>query len=77
MYNLYIDKAEGKIEIKPLRKVFYKLKDSITDEVTKYNSVYYFCTQKRPLIEFAEQTKQEWINELENELSRIRNIKIK
>ncbi|OPH61768.1 hypothetical protein BC351_00570 [Paenibacillus ferrarius] len=76
MYNLYINKTEGKIEIKPLRKVFQNLSSTITEEVTRYNEVYYFCTKKKPLVEFAEQKKQEWIIELENELIKLKNIQI-
>ncbi|MFE4571320.1 hypothetical protein [Paenibacillus chitinolyticus] len=77
MYNLYISKTERKIEIKPLRKVFQNYRDSITDEVTKYNEVYYFCAKRKPLVDFAEQTKQGWIDELEFELNKIKKIQIK
>jgi hypothetical protein len=77
MYNLYISRIEGKIEINPLRKVFHNLSDTITNEVTRYNDVYYFCTSRKSLVEFAEQMKQGWINELEDELSKIKNIPIK
>ncbi|MEV5024776.1 hypothetical protein [Paenibacillus sp. LPE1-1-1.1] len=77
MYNLYASKDEGKLEVKLLRKVFYNLKDTITDEVTQYNGVYYFCSKRKPLVVYAEQLKQEWLREVEDELNRIKSIVIK
>lgn len=77
MYNLYASRAEGKLEIKPLKKVFNHSKESITENVTQFNSVYYFCSKRKPLVEFAENLKQEWLQEVECEVSRIKNIVIK
>lgn len=77
MFNLYVSKEEGKLEIKPLRKVFAHLINDITDEVKQYNHAYYFCAKRKPLLDLAQQLKQEWIEEIETELRRINNIQIK
>lgn len=77
MYNLYVDKSETKIEIKPLRKVFHNHIGSITDEVSQYNSVYYFCAKKKPLLDLATRIKEEWLKEAEERVNTIKKITIK
>lgn len=77
MYQLFVSQNESILEVKPLKKVFHHLKDNIGDDVTNYNSDYYFCNKRKLLIEFAKKMKQDWLEEAEAEVRRIQSIQIK
>jgi hypothetical protein len=74
MYTLYFSRLEQTIKVTKALKAFQNL--NFTDEVTKYNSCYYICSNRNLLIEEAKEIKQIWISELEQELRLIKEIKL-
>lgn len=80
MYQLYVNKKEYgnkyELKVKPLQAAFKKRDFVITDEIMRHNNNYYFCKNRKSLIEKAKQIKQEWINEVEQELGKLKDIKI-
>ena len=48
-----------------------------SDEVTVYNDCYFICNDRKKLREKANEIKNEWITELEDELEKANNMKIK
>jgi hypothetical protein len=74
MYILYFDKSEQVITVKKAHKALQKL--DYTDEVTQYNSCYYICSKKAPLVEEAKEIKRIWISEIEQALNKVKEIKL-
>ena len=73
MYTLYHDKSKKEIKVSKAKKVFQNL--NYTDDVTRYNNCYYICKTKKPLVEKAEEMKRNWIDELEEQLNKLNEIK--
>lgn len=76
MYQLEIRKNAYVIEVKPLKAVFKNRNIPITNEIMKYNEVFYFCNKKQPLREKALEIKTEWTKETEEILNKIKSIEI-
>ncbi|MBD8836205.1 hypothetical protein IFU39_00030 [Paenibacillus sp. CFBP 13594] len=76
MYQLYHDKEKSIIEVKGLKKVFQNANLNITDEPYRYNQYYYFCKNRKALVEMGRGIKEEWLKELKASLEAIERIKI-
>ena len=77
MYTLYHDKDNSIIKITKATKAMQNLVGrDYTDEVTFYNNNYFLCLLRKPLKEKAIEMKQEWLEEAENRVQLIKNIKI-
>lgn len=63
MYVLEHSKEENVISVKKANKAFQNL--NFKEEVTFYNDNYYFCKNRKPLIEKAREIREKWILELE------------
>jgi hypothetical protein len=74
MYTLYYKRFEKAIVVSKAKKVFQTC--NFTEEVTRYNDCYFLCSKRKPLIDKANEIKQGWISELEEELSLVKEIKI-
>ena len=74
MYTLFVSKKERVIEVKKAKKILQDLQ--YTDEVSRFNDCYWLCAKRKPLIAKANEIKQQWISELEVELSLINSISI-
>jgi hypothetical protein len=74
MYTLYFQKSEKVIQVSKARKALQNL--NFMEEVTRYNDCYFICTNRKPLVEKAKEIKQDWILELEKELSAMKEINI-
>lgn len=75
MYQLYHNKEEAKIEVKPIKAAFKDIE--ITDEIRRYNQYYFFCNKRKLLKEKAEEIKTEWIKEAQETLDKFNQIVIK
>jgi len=84
MYQIYIDRDKTKIQVKRLLKSMdnYFTKESLQKaqenkgEIVRYNEYYYFSTSRKTLLEFGRKIKQNWIEELREEIKRIEAIEI-
>ena len=74
MYTLYHNKKERIIEVKKASKAMAKC--NYTDDITSYNDCYYICLQRKPLVEKAKEIKKSWIKELEDEMEKVKSIKL-
>jgi hypothetical protein len=74
MYTLYFSKSEKALKVSKPRKPLQTL--NYTEEVTQYNSCFFICSKRKPLIEKAKEIQNEWILELVKELETIREIKL-
>jgi hypothetical protein len=74
MYTLYFNRSEQTIKVSKAHKALQNL--NYTDEVTQYNSCFYICSKRNPLIEEAKEIKRIWISELEEELNAVKEIKL-
>jgi hypothetical protein len=74
MYTLYFKKSERKIKLSKSHKSMQNL--DYTDKVTRYNDCYFVCSERIPLKEKAKEIKQNWIEEYEEALNSIKEIKI-
>lgn len=74
MYTLYINKDEKVLKVEKAKKPFCNL--NYTDIPTFYNSNYYICENRKPLVELARELKNEWISNLETDLETVRCIKV-
>ncbi|OME55487.1 hypothetical protein BSK59_13505 [Paenibacillus odorifer] len=75
MYQLYHNKEEAEIEVKPIKAAFKNIE--ITDEITRYNQYYFFCNKRKLLKEKAEEIKAEWVKEAQETLDKLNQIMIK
>ena len=73
-YELYYNKREGKIEIKPIGIISKFMQP--TEEVVLYNNCYYVCLDKEKLFEKAEEIRKSWIDEAEKHYNDMFNVKI-
>jgi hypothetical protein len=74
MYTLYFDRSEKTIKVSKARKAFQHLK--FKKEITRYNEWHFICANRKPLIEKAKEIQQNWISELEEEITAIKEIKL-
>lgn len=74
MYTLYFSRKDKVIQVKKAKKALQNLEYS--EKATQYNSCYYICSKRAPLLEKAKEIKQKWITELEDELKVIKEIKV-
>jgi len=74
MYTLYHDKNKRQLKVQKAKPIF--LQDMFTDEVTVYNGNYFFCNNRKPLVDRAREIKAEWLAELEDQLNTVENIKV-
>lgn len=74
MYTLYHNEKEKILKVKKAVKAMQRY--DYTDEVTYFNSNYYICKKRKPLVEKAKGIKQSWIKEAEETLEKIKAIKI-
>lgn len=73
MYSLYFNRTERIIKIKKMGKV---IMGNPTEEVVRYNDLYYISTDRKALKKKALEIKEKWINETTKELEEIKQIKI-
>lgn len=73
VYTLYIEKPT-KLKVMKARKVLQDL--DYTDEIKKYNDNLFYCSNRKPLVDKANEIKEEWIIEIKEQLINIENIKI-
>lgn len=76
MFKLKADRERKEIEVSPISNNDMML-DKCTDEITKFNSIYYICNDRKKLNDKAKEIKEEWIRETEKELEAVRAIAIK
>lgn len=76
MYQLHHDKEKSIIEVKSLKKAFQNMNLNITDEPYRYNQYFYFCKNRRALVEMGKGIKEEWLREAKASLEAIERIKI-
>lgn len=76
MYQLYMNRSEGKLEVKILTKIFKDKKGIITDDVVHFNNNYSFSNNRKKLIEYARGLKQEWLKEAQDTVDKVTAIKI-
>ena len=74
MYSLYHNKEDNEIEVKKAHKALQNVK--YKEEITRYNSYYYLCLHRKPLIELANQMREAWIKEYEDKINDLKNLKI-
>lgn len=75
MYTLYFKKKDCTLLIKPIKNDS-RLLAQCTDEVTVFNDCYLLCNDRKKLKQKAEELKEKWIKELEEELQKLKNMKI-
>lgn len=84
MYQIYIDKYTHQIKVSKLSASFKGACARVTREVAEeypgtivpYNDFYSFCTERKPLVELARETKQQWIDTLLAEFDAVQAIKV-
>lgn len=74
MYSLYYDKEKGIIKVKKTSKILQNVEHK--EEVTYYNSCYYLCLYRKPLVELARQMRDEWVEEYEGKINDLKSLKI-
>jgi len=74
MYTLYHNRKEKIIEVKKAKKAIRDIE--YTDEVTFYNSCYFICLKRKPLMDKTKEIKQNWISELKKEIESIEAIRL-
>lgn len=74
MFMLYYKKEKGEIKVSKAKKVFHK--EKFTEEPSIYNDCIILCSKKAPLVKAAEEMKNDWVKELEEELEKIKSIKV-
>lgn len=74
MYLLYFNESARTLKLKKAPK--HLLDFPYEKEVKKYNENLYICLERKTLKEFAEEMKQQWIEELEQQLEELKNSKI-
>jgi len=74
MYTLYHNKPTNTLQVNKAKKALQDL--HYTDEVTLFNNNYYLCAKRKPLVEKAEEIKQSWIEECEQQLAALHAIKL-
>lgn len=74
MYTLYVNKQTLELKVKKAKTVL--LKEEFTDQVTAYNQNYYFCNNRKPLVDKAREIKAEWIRQTEYKLNQLNSLKI-
>lgn len=78
MFSLYHDKAKHELVIRPANKnqmMVARIAKS-EDEVKYYNDCYFVCKNRTVLRAFANEMKNTWITELEEDLKAIKQMKI-
>lgn len=82
-YQLFHDKETYELKIQPLSKFFKKdksLAKSISEleenDVLNYNRYYLFANNRKILVACALAYKKEWMQEHEDIINKIKNIKI-
>lgn len=82
-YQLFHDKETCELKIQPLSKIFKKDKNLAKiiseleeNEIFSYNCYYLFANNRKMLVTCALAYKKEWIQEHEDIINKIKNIKI-
>lgn len=79
-YQLFHDKESYELKIQPLSKIFKNLAKNISEleenDVLNYNSFYLFANNRKILVACALAYKKEWMQEHEDIINKIKNIKI-
>lgn len=73
MYSLYYNKEKGIIKVSKTPKAMQDVEHKA--ETTYYNSYYYLCLYRKPLVELARQMCDEWIKEYEDKIDSLKNLK--
>lgn len=77
MYTLYHSKSSGIIQVSKAKPTMQNIGERYyTEDIEFYNSNYYTCLRKNPLMEQAEKMKTEWINEAKETLKKYEDIKL-
>lgn len=74
MYTLYFKREDRDIQVRKAKKALQNW--NYTEEVTRYNDCYYICSTRNPLVEKAEEIRKEWIAELEENLRKVKELKV-
>ena len=64
------------MKIKKVNRLSRKLNGLYTPEVTYYNNCYYICLDKKPLKKFANELKEQWLNEVMERVELIKRINV-
>lgn len=75
MFQLYYNRENKKIKISPLKNLMVNT-DELTNEITFYNDNHFVSLDRKVLKSKAEEIKQQWIKEIEEELKQVKEIKI-
>ena len=76
MYNLYASKYKRILKIQKVGKTHAKLSTDYTEEVKQFNPLYYVCTNRGNLKQFALELHAQWIEEARQDLDEIVAIKM-
>lgn len=83
LYQLYYDKSEASIKIRPLAshwktsdKIITKIQALKPTEMWRYNDWYYFANNRKILKDKAKLLKSEWVAEAKEQLDKFEKIKI-
>lgn len=82
-YQLFHNKETYELKIQPLTKIFKKDKNLTKriselgeNDVFNYNDYYVFANNRKILVSYALAYKKEWLQEQEDIINKIKNIKI-
>ena len=78
IYQLFHDKKNSKLEVKPLKDMFKnpRLDNLPVGNVVTYNDHYYFISGKRCAYEKGNEIRQSWINEYKEKINILNEIKL-
>lgn len=74
MYCLYHNKKDGIIKVRKTHTALQGVEH--TEDIHCYNSSYYLCLYRKPLVELAVQMREEWIKEYEEKINDLKSLKI-
>lgn len=82
MYELYFDKAKSEIRIKKVNKTSLAIREDqlsifYGDSPVRYNSNYFTCGNRQPLVEIAVKLKRDWLSEAKKNYEKIEIIEFK
>lgn len=76
MYKLYFSRKDLKIELSPIKNNELMV-SRVPDEIVRYNDCYYVCSDRKKLRDKANEIREKWIREVEEELGWLKDLKIK
>ena len=74
-YSLYYNKKTLELIIKPDK--YNKIENMSDDKVYYWNENYYYATNRKVLREKANELKEQWIEETEERLNKLKELKVK